>query len=76
MASDMVKGTALRGPNGEVAIRTGPAVAAGQFFVFDPDNGGYYAARDDLITQIEKWPALVEVTASEPTAPAAPAATS
>lgn len=29
-------------PNGRVAIATGPGVTAGDWFVFDPDNGGHY----------------------------------
>lgn len=71
MASDIAKGTALRGPNGEVAIRTGSAVTAGQFFVFDPDNGGYYAALPDLVAKIEQWPEMVELPVADPATPAA-----
>lgn len=43
-ASGIDKGTVLYGPGQHIAIRTGPAVTAGAFFVFHPDNGGGYVA--------------------------------
>lgn len=79
MASTLSKGTAFRGPNGQVAVRTGPAVAVGQYFVFDPDNGGYYENADDKVAEIEAWDELdvkastASTTTTTPT-PAPPAA--
>ena len=32
------------GPQGQVAIRTGPKVTAGAWFIYDPDQGGYYSS--------------------------------
>jgi hypothetical protein len=70
----MAKGTTFRGPDGQIAIRTGPAVAVGQYFVFDPDNGGYYENADDKVAEIEAWPQLSPAEAPAPTPAPTPVA--
>lgn len=74
MASTISKGTAFVGPQGQVAVRTGPAVAVGQYFVFDPDNGGYYENDDDRVAAIESWaPLKADASAAAPAPTPAPA---
>lgn len=74
MASTKPKGTVYLGPIGQIAIRMGDKVTAGDYLVVDPDAGGYYAGMDDEIARIETWTALE--TPAEPAqqeAPASPA---
>lgn len=75
MASEIKAGTALRGPNGETAVRMGPLVTAYEFFVTHPDNGGHPVVTDTPeATAIESWKPLVpETTPAEQEAPTAPA---
>lgn len=82
MASNTPKGTVFQSPGGMTAVRTGPAVTAGQYFIFDPDNGGYYEGGDEKVTDIESnWkrvdalpPAEPEASPAAPTMPTSPAA--
>lgn len=65
------KGTVYqRSADGPVAVRMGPAVTAGDYFVIDPDNGGYYTSATD----VEEWTPLVFPAPAETPEPA-PAAT-
>lgn len=50
-------GTAFQGPDGQVALKMGPKVAAGQFFVIHPDHGGHYSD-DAEVDTIKDWPQL------------------
>lgn len=52
------KGAVKRGPNGEVAIATGPGVALGVWFVFYPDSGGHYT--DGISENINEWTDMKE----------------
>lgn len=45
----------FQSPDGNIALRMGPGVTAGQYFVLNPDNGGYYENNDDQVAAIEKW---------------------
>lgn len=47
-------GTAFQGPDGQVAVKMGPAVSAGQYFVIHPDNGGHYTDENE----VKGWPQL------------------
>lgn len=49
-----------RDPDGQrVAIQTGPKVTIGKWFVFHPDNGGYYT--DGVREHVDEWPELKPV---------------
>lgn len=61
--SSVSKGTVFRGPEGQVALRMGPAVTAYQYFVIHPDNGGYPVSTDKQITEIEGAPATEDAEA-------------
>jgi hypothetical protein len=82
MASQLDKGTAFMRPDGAVvAVRMGPGVTAGQYFVLDPDNGGYYENDDAKVAEIESWKKLdttpvpgADHTPDAPVAPPAPPA--
>lgn len=53
-------GTALQGPNGQVAMRMGPGVTAGKYFVIHPDHGGHWAAGAE-VEPIESWQQMTAV---------------
>lgn len=59
MATKIKPGDVLEGPDGQRAIRMGPGVAVGQYFVIHPDHGGHYVGDTDLIKTIESWPKMV-----------------
>ena len=59
-------GAALRGPNGQVAIKMGPAVTAGAYFIIDPNHGGHYT--NGVREQVDTWQPLVEDPEWEPDA--------
>ena len=48
----------------------GPGVTAGQFFVIDPNNGGYYAPPQQVPDIEGTWTPMVD---GEPPAPPEPA---
>jgi hypothetical protein len=79
MASDTPKGTVRQHPEGTfVAVRMGPSVAVGDYFVLSPDNGGYYENDPEKITEIDGWAEFTPPAAPPPAAspPREPAATS
>lgn len=57
-------GTAFQGPEGQLAVRMGPGVTAGEFFVIHPDNGGHYASGDE----VADWNELKPVQPATPKA--------
>jgi hypothetical protein len=55
--NDDPRGTARRDPEtGSIAVRMGPGVTIGEWFVVHPDNGGHYT--DDRTGVITAWPEL------------------
>jgi hypothetical protein len=57
MPSETPKGTVRQHPDGVsfIAVRMGPHVAVGEYFVISPDNGGYYENDPDKIAEIDTW---------------------
>lgn len=53
-----VAGTMLKGPSGHIAIRTGPTVTAGDWFVFHPDHGGGYT--DGKAQKVDDWVPMIK----------------
>ena len=46
----------LNADTGWIAIRTGPSVTVGTWFVFHPDNGGHYS--DGVREKVDDWPVI------------------
>lgn len=65
MAATLPRGTVLRGPTGQIAIRMGEPVTAGSYLVVDPDAGGYYAGLDSEVERIESWPQMAVAEPAE-----------
>lgn len=57
MAVKPKPGTVLRGPDGYIAIGTGKAVTAGDWFIYHPDHGGAYG--DGVAQNVADWTPLV-----------------
>jgi hypothetical protein len=80
MPSETPKGTVRQHPDGvsHIAVRMGPHVAVGEYFVISPDNGGYYENDPDKIAEIDTWeaftPPVPPVALSPTMAPARAAA--
>ena len=57
-------GTVRKSPEGKIAVRMGPGVSAGAYFVLDPNNGGFYSdgSKETIGTEtdVADWAVLAE----------------
>lgn len=53
----------FQGPDGQVAVRMGPSVTAGEYFVIYPDDGGHYTRHQSEVDTIEMWPKMTQFSA-------------